>query len=246
MKKKSDTLKNNHSILPYIILSTVEGKEHKFPIDKDKIIIGRLNDINDISLQPDPQQLVTRYMHCSIEIKNCTSWIIDNASKNGTFLKRNNIIQKVKGEIRLQDNDKIMILGNIGSDETLKYWELLYKDPLATVNIENCTPVLIYDWIQAKLFINKEDKQTVINSLTPMEHKLLRYMDQRNKDNDNIPVMCTYDELISAFWDDGYSHTMNDVNHLVQGLRKKIEPNYKTPIFLVNIRGMGYRLISNP
>ena len=245
MKKRSDSEKTNLSILPYIVLSTIDGKEHKFIMDKDKIIIGRLNDLNDISLQPDPHQLVTRYMHCSIETKNCSSWIVDNASKNGTFIENNKIIQRVKGEVRLQDNDKILILGDVKEDGKSVYWELLYKDPLATTKFEKSTPVLVYDWIQAKLFINTGDEQIVVSTLTPMEHKLIRCMDQRNKSNGNIPVMCTYDELISALWDDGYSHTMNDVNHLVQGLRKKIESDFRNPVFLVNIRGMGYRLITN-
>ena len=61
-----------------------------------------------------------------------------------------------------------------------------------------------------------------------------------------IPVMCTYDEIISALWEDAYSHTTNDVNHVVAALRKKIEDDHKTPKFLINIRGMGYRLNTNP
>lgn len=246
MKQNSKPIKSNLSVNPYIILSTIDGRENKIVINKDKIIIGRLDDLNDISLLPDSQQLVTRYMHCSIEIKNSTSWIVDNASKNGTFVKRKNVMQKVKGEVKLQDNDIIMILGSIGTKEPPKYWELLYKDPMATESIENHAAVLVYDWIQAKLFINKEEKITEVDTLTPLEHKLLRYMDQKNKLNDYIPVMCTYDEIISAVWEDVYSHTANDVNHIIAALRKKIEIDFKNPAFLVNIRGMGYRFITNP
>lgn len=245
MKQISKTTKRKLPANPFIVLSNIEGKVSKIIIS-NKIIIGRLADLNDIALLPDPQQLVTRYMHCSIEIRNCTSWIIDNASKNGTFVKRRGAIQKVKGELKLQDNDVIMILCRVGANKPPKYWELLYKDPLATENVENYQSSLIYDWIQAKLFINKNSKLTEVNSLTPMEHKLLRYMDQKNKLNDNIPVMCTYDEIIASLWEDAYSHTTNDVNHVVAALRKKIEDDYKTPKFLINIRGMGYRLNNNP
>jgi len=42
MKKESNTEKTNLSILPYIVLSTIDGKELKFIMDKDKIIIDRL------------------------------------------------------------------------------------------------------------------------------------------------------------------------------------------------------------
>lgn len=154
-------------------------------------------------------------------------------------------MQKISGEIKLQDNDCIMILAKINDNEPAQYWELLYQDPFSTNDLEKDNSILVYDWIQAKLFINKDGKQEEVCSLTPLEHKLLRFMDQKNKQNNNVPVMCTYDELIAAVWDDIYSHTANDVNHIVAALRKKIEPDYKDPIYLINIRGLGYRFITN-
>jgi DNA-binding winged helix-turn-helix (wHTH) protein len=240
--------KNKSKCLPvssYLVITSITGEQNTVSIKKDKLLIGRLPDMNDISLQPDPQNLITRHMHCFIEIRNSTGWLIDNASKNGTFVKRNNVIQKLNGEIKLQESDCIMILGEINKDD-VKYWELTYKDPLATSDIIIEKTTIIYDWIQAKLIINREGKQEVINSLTPLEHKLLRFMDQKNKQNNNVPVMCSYDELISAIWDDIYSHTFNDVNHIVAALRKKIELDFKNPVFLKNIRGLGYRFITNP
>jgi pSer/pThr/pTyr-binding forkhead associated (FHA) protein len=231
-------------VKPYITITSLNGEQHKISVTKDKILIGRLPDINDISLQPDPQNLITRHMHCSVEIRNSIGWLIDNASKNGTFIKRNNIIQKLNGEIKLYDNDCIMILGSLNEQEPAKYWELIYKDPLATENIEKGKTILSYDWIQAKLFMNRDGKIDEVCSLTPIEHKLLRFMDQKNKLNNNAPVMCTYDELISAIWDDLYSHTANDVNHIIAALRKKIELDFKNPQFLTNVRGLGYRFIT--
>lgn len=243
-KNNSKNIKNT-VLIPYLILRSLNGDHTNFTISNEKLLIGRLPDINDIALQPDPQSLVTRHMHCFIEIRNNTGWLMDNASKNGTFLKRNNLMQKISGEIKLQDNDCIMILGELNENEEPKYWQLTYIDPLATKDIIKGQTTIVYDWIQAKLIINRDGKQEVINSLTPLEHKLLRYMDQKNKQNNNVPVMCTYDELISAVWDEIYSHTPNDVNHIVAALRKKIEKDYKNPLFLTNIRGLGYRFITN-
>lgn len=246
MKKSKDTNQKELLSIPHIEIQSIDATHKKILLSKEKTLIGRMEDINDISLQPDPQNLVTRYMHCFIEIRNSTGWLIDNASKNGTFLKRNSLVQKISGEIKLQDNDCIMILGEINENEEPKYWQLTYIDPLATKDIVNEQTTIIYDWIQAKLTINCEGKQKVISNLTPLEHKLFRYMDQKNKQNNNVPVMCTYDELISALWDDIYAHTPNDVNHIVASLRKKIEKDFKNPVFLVNIRGLGYRFITNP
>jgi pSer/pThr/pTyr-binding forkhead associated (FHA) protein len=247
MKKNTTKNKERKSsvLAPYLILKSLNGDQTNFTISNDKLLIGRMQDINDISLQPDPQNLVTRHMHCFIEIRNSTGWLIDNASKNGTFLKRNNAMQKITGEIKLQDNDCIMILGEIINEDSVNYWELTYKDPLATKNIVKKQTTIVYDWIQAKLIINIDGKQEIVNSLTPLEHKLLRFMDQKNKQNNDVPVMCTYEELISALWDDIYSHTPNDVNHIVAALRKKIEKDYKNPLILINIRGLGYRFITN-
>lgn len=238
-------MKKNNYIRPYITWVEISGKSKKIVLEKAKFIIGRLADQNDLSLWPDHQKLVTRYMHCSIEMKNTIPFIVDNASKNGTFLKRNNQVQQVKGAVKLENEDVILILKKIGADQPPEYWEIVFIDPLATGTIAKITPSIYYDWVQAKLFLNEGENSTEINHLTPLEHKLIRYMDQRNKSNNNVPVMCTYSELISAIWENSFDRTNNDVNHIIAALRKKIEVNYKKPCFLLNIRGMGYRLVSN-
>ena len=244
-KKNRDKAQKNIVVMPYLILKSLNGDQTNFTISNEKLLVGRLPDINDIALQPDPQCLVTRHMHCFIELRNSIGWLIDNASRNGTFLKRNNMMQKIVGEIKLQYNDCICILGEINDRSNVKYWELIYKDPLSTKDFVSEQTTVFYDWIQAKLIINIDGKQEEVNTLTPLEHKILRYMDQRNKHNNNVPVMCSYDELISAVWDDKYSHTPNDINHIVAALRKKIEKDYKNPSILTNIRGLGYRFITN-
>ena len=71
-------------------------------------------------------------------------------------------------------------------------------------------------------------------------------MDQRNRANGNVPVMCTYEELIAAVWGDEIGHTETEVNHLVWRLRKKIELDPKDPQFLQTVSGLGYRLETQP
>jgi hypothetical protein len=234
--------------LPYLVINNNGIKKQKLPIEKDKLIIGRLKTANDISLEPDTQKLITRYMHCSIELENNTYWLIDNASKNGTFIKKNNVIKRITGKEKLSSNDFIMILSNIDSEGNPNYWELEFIDPTATedascvVNKNN----LDYDWVQAKLFINSGNHKVEIKGLTPQEHKLIRFMHQKNKNNGNISVMCSFEEIIEAVWDEiKITRTKNDVNHLIAALRKKIENDPDDPKFLINIRGMGYRLITS-
>ena len=235
-------------IEPFLEIKGPENIQFKFEIKDVKTVIGRLGDANDIALEPDPQKLVTRYMHCSIELKNSVYWLIDNDSKNGTFLKRDNNNKKIEGEIKLQNHDLILVLAKINSESNPEYWEIEFNDPQATdeARLIKGEQYIEYDWVQAKLFIINGSIRSEIKGLSPQEHKLLRYMDQRNKNNNNVSVMCTYEELISAIWDEfSETRTKNDVNHLIWGLRKKIENDPQNPKFLQNIRGMGYRLISN-
>src|SRR5262249_22080780 len=126
------------------------------------------------------------------------------------------------------------------------YWELTFRDPMGTrPTLQLLVPAYLeYDWIQAKLFRVSSSKRQEILNLRPQEHKLIRYMDQRNRANDNVPVMCTNEELLAAVWGEEALHTETDLAHLVWELRKKIEPNPKEPCFLETVRGLGYRLVS--
>ncbi len=246
MHSKSNNPNNDLSASrPSVIITDINGKQKELTLIKDLTVIGRLEEHNDISLSPDPQQLITRRMHCAIEIKNSIPWLIDD-SKNGTFLKRNHILMRVEKEVQLRDDDLILILGLIDENDEKKYWELSFKDPLGTKIKESFYAELIYDMIESRLFVRKGDRADEITSLTPMEHKLIRFMSKKNAANDDRPVICTYDDIIKALWEDIYHHTANDVNHIVASLRKKIEHDSKEPRFLINIRGMGYRLVSNP
>jgi DNA-binding response OmpR family regulator len=67
-------------------------------------------------------------------------------------------------------------------------------------------------------------------------------MDQRNRANGNVPVMCGYEELMVAIWGDAAGHTETEVNHVIWELRQKIEPQPNQPQFLQTVKGLGYRL----
>jgi DNA-binding response OmpR family regulator len=103
---------------------------------------------------------------------------------------------------------------------------------------------LTYDWVQAKLFFVNGETQREITNLRPQEHKLIRYMDHRNRANGHSPVMCSYEELLEAVWGKDSSQTETEVIHLVWELRQKIEPDPKKPQFLQNVPKLGYRLVT--
>lgn len=233
---------------PYFIIINTDGQEKTVCLNKDITTIGRMDDQNDIALLPDPQKIVTRYNHCNVEIRNHTTWITDN-STNGTEVKRGKEIYKVVGEYKLQNEDIILIKACI--DETgnpTGYWQLKFFDPTGTVIIESQTHMLEYDELQHKLFIRKGKGKPEMVPITQNQDKMLSFMIQKNKANNDNPVLCSFDDIISAIWGPSFLgiRDYSDVTHLVIDLRKKIEPDPEKPVFLTNVRGIGYQLNTNP
>ena len=232
---------------PYLEISGPDAESFSESIKTERVTVGRFAEHNDIALQPDPQHLVTRVNHCAIERADGIWWVVDNGSVNKTFLRREEATEVVNGKAVLGDRDMILILGRLSEAGEPTYWELVFYDPMRTqpADIVSQFAFLEYDWVQAKLLRFDGRSRAEIKGLRPQEHKLIRYMDQRNRRNGFVSVMCTYDELIEAVWDeDAYGHTEADINRLVWELRKKIEIDSKDPQFLQTVRGLGYRLFT--
>ncbi len=233
-------------LLPFLEVSGPSGQHFRVDLTKERITIGRFDLFNDVALEPDPQHLISRKAQCSLERDAAGWWVVDNGSLNRTLRRRESDIQVVQGRAHLEDGDCMLILGALTESGKPSYWELTFRDPLGTRPSPH-QPVpayLEYDWIQAKLFRVSGTKRQEIQDLRPQEHKLIRYMDQHNRANDNVPVMCTSEELLAAIWGEEALHTETDLAHLIYELRKKLEPDPKEPRFLETVRGLGYRLVT--
>ncbi len=235
------------TLLPFLEVSGPAGQQFRVELDKDRITIGRFEPFNDVALAPDPQQLITRKVHCSVE-RDAQGWaVVDNGSVNRTLVKRGTVREVVEGRAALTPGDSMLILGMLTEAGHPLYWELTFRDPLGTQPSEFIPVVayLIYDSASAKLFrITGRDREE-IHPLSPNEHKLIRYMDWRNRANGYVPVMCTYEDLLAAVWEEPY-HSKDDVSHLVREVRMKLEPDPANPKFIETIRGLGYRLMTRP
>lgn len=238
------------TLFPFIEIRGPDSQESKVDLTKDRITVGRFSDFNDVGLEPDPQHLITRKAHCSIERDAEGWWVVDNGSVNRTFLRRGQAVEIVTGRAQITDGDRIRILGRLVEGGEPVYWELVFRDPLKTQPVApditpHVAPHLMYDWIQAKLYRFDGTGRQEISGLRPQEHKLIRYMDHRNRMNGRVPVMCGYEELIEAVWGKDAAQTETDVTHIVWELRQKIEPDPKQPQFLQNVPKLGYRLVTN-
>lgn len=238
------------ALFPFLEIRGPESQESKVDLTKDRVTVGRFRDFNDVALEPDPQHLVTRKAHCALEHDAEGWWVVDNGSVNRTFVQRGQAVKVITGRAPITDGDIIRILGRLVEDAEPIYWELTFRDPLKTQPVApevtpRFAPYLKYDWIQAKLFRFDGKSQKEISELRPQEHKLIRYMDHRNRANGWVPVMCSYEELIEAVWGKDATQTETEVTHLVWELRQKIEPSPKEPQFLQNVPKLGYRLVSS-
>ena len=234
--------------LPYLDITGPNGQHFVARLSGERLTIGRLPQFADVALQPDPQRLVSK-MHCLIEQAGGGWWLVDNGSTNGTYLQRGETRERVRGRIRLFDGDIVSILAQLpdSTDPTPRYWEMIFRDPIQTVQLRVPTgSSLDYDWIQARLFRIDGGRRVEINNLRPQEHKLIRYMLERNRANGNVATLCEYEELISAIWGDEPGHTTQEVTGLVSELRTKLEIDSKKPQFLKTVRGLGYRLHADP
>ena len=215
-------------------------------LKEDRLTIGRLAVYNDLALEPDPQQLISRKGHCALERDAGGWWVVDNGSVNGTFLQHGDEVQMVQGRARLDEGDSICLLGGWSEQGEPRYWRLVFHDPLGTkpalVGPEGAA--LEYDWVQARLYRVAGRSRVEIGDLRPQEHKLIRFMDQRNRANGQVPVMCTYEELLAAVWGEEPLHTESEVTKLIYDLRQKLEANPKEPQYLQTVKGLGYRLVT--
>lgn len=233
---------------PFLLITSPDGDEFRAEITTDCVTIGRSDLFNDIALEPDPLQLISRKIHCVLQREPDGWWVAHNGGVNPTYVRRGRAMEIVKGRARLYEGDSISLLGSMTDEGELHYWELTLRDPLATQPAKHAPRLmhLEYDWIQARLFrVDGGERQEICN-LPPQEHKLVRFMARCNQVNGEVTVCCPYEDLIVAIWGEGSSHTENDLAVLIYHLRRRLEPDRRTPRLIETVTGLGYRLVTQP
>jgi len=230
-----------------LIVKGPDGVERD-PVDlaTNRVTVGRLQNLNDIALEPDPQQLVTRQEHCALERAGSRWFVVDKGSVNGTFVRRRDKLERVHGRVELADGDAVCIVASLSEDRKPTYWELSFDDRGRTraASLQPRPACLAYDREQARLFLVRGSSREEI-PLRPQTHRLVRFMAERNAAAGGSPVLCTHAELMEAVWADEPHHTREELNKLFWELRRKLEP-LQAPELFESERGLGYRMKSCP
>jgi DNA-binding winged helix-turn-helix (wHTH) protein len=241
-----------HSSYPFLDIREPDGNEYSLRFEdilaeqpgRLRITMGRSSS-NDIVL-PDPHKKVSR-SHCAIQREGDRWLLVDEGSANGTFLRQGQggaeLDVRAVDTVLLQDGDVILILGKLTASEQPVFWQLTFRDPNVTEHVEAFQAVaeVEYSLGQQKLFKVMRQQRAEVK-LSPQERNLVHYMARRCFENNCQPLVCGYEELIQAIWEEAFGHVPNEVNRLVWSLREKIERDSGEPRFLKTVRGQGYLL----
>jgi len=156
--------------------------------------------------------------HAHIRRDGRRTFLEDMGSTNGTFLNG----ERVLDSVQLRDGDQISI-GEVSFTN---------HDPDTTTR-ETPFPELEINIEAGMVRLNRS-----IVQLSPKEFSLLAFL-QKNRGK-----VCSKDDIGQAVWPE-YQAGIYDyqIENLVRRLRTKIEEDANTPILLVTVRGMGYKLL---
>lgn len=236
---------------PWVEVPSADGNREILPLGDDGLRVGREEGWTDLELPADDRRWVSR-RHFRIERHGAGWAVVDEGSRNGTFLRRAESLVPVEGAIRLESGDVVAVLTRMDGAAPV-YWELVFRDPEVTEPAPNPGPPdhdgprIEYDWVQGRAFVVRGTEREEVVGLRPQEHRLLRHLAGRNREAGG-DALCPYAELVAAVWGDDVDppHTREDLARLVHDLRRRIERDPGRPEVLTTVRGFGYRLSSVP
>jgi Transcriptional regulatory protein, C terminal/FHA domain len=232
-----------------VVVSGPGTARRTVPLVGDRATVGRLPDANDITLEPDPERLVTRVAHCTFEREGKRWFIVDGGSVNGTFVGRGQDRRRVIDRSVLRDGDVVSVLAAAPDGGERRFFELTFHTVADSEATRAVPPApagecLRYDADAARLVLVRGDEEHEL-AIRAQAHKLVRHMVERNAAAGGSPVLCTHEELMRAVWADEPMHTREELAKLVWELRKKLEP-FGAEQLIENERRLGYRMLTCP
>lgn len=218
--------------IPLLVLYEGQLAGHKWPLDRDAIIIGR-GEESDIVL---PERQVSR-SHVRVGRDEQGYFVQDLGSKNGTHINGQPLSPGTLH--RLQDGDEIQIalcvrLLFVGAEATL---------PLS---LETGAPALAAG-AQTGLRLDKAQRRVWVGGreldppLSLAQYRLLELL------CDAGGRVVSRDEIISTVWPEAVGEGVSEqaIDALVRRLRDRLAELDKKHDYILTVRGHGFRL-DNP
>jgi len=210
--------------MPTLIMQEGQDAGRSWPIEKDRVIIGRGEDC-DVVLG---ERRVSR-RHAQIRRLDSQYVLEDLGSRNGTYVNGRETI----GPYVLQDGDEIQIA-------------LCVR--LSFVGAEATAPLVFERRKRPGLYLDKERLLVLVvgRELDPplslAQYRLLELLYDRDG------RVCSRDEIVEAVWPEVAEEGVSDqaIDALVRRLRERIgemDPGHQ---YIVTVRGHGFRLDKIP
>jgi pSer/pThr/pTyr-binding forkhead associated (FHA) protein len=208
----------------FLIFEDGALKGRKVPIGKHSIVIGRggRNLDCDIVL---PERQVSR-QHAEIYLDRGLYYLRDLGSKNGTYVND----QPVADAVRLQDGDSVQIalcarFRFVGVDATL---------PLE--GIQPTTNIRL-DELSRRVWIGNQE---ISPPLSPAQYRLLELL------YESPGQVRSRDEIIDAVWSEAEREGVSEqaIDALVRRLRERLAEVDPDGVYVITVRGHGFRLDS--
>ena len=209
-------------ISPVLIAQSGPLRGQRWVLSETDLSIGRDSDCDIVVAD----STVSR-KHAIIT-KRDSDWIIEDMSKNGTYVND----KVVRGSIKLNDGDFVSIATSV---------QIVFVGSDATV------PLDINDSQERRMELDVQSRRVWCagNELLPLlsrpQYRLLVLL------YGNIGDVCTRDEVVEAVWPDvlGEGVTEQSIDALVHRLRERLDVCDPEHQYVETVRGHGFRL-NNP
>lgn len=199
----------------FVVMQTGSEAGRRYILDKPLMTIGRVEG-NDIVI--NDTRVSRRHAHiCQEEFRYLVE---DLGSTNGTWLNG----ARLTAPTPLRDGDQLQVADVV----------FVFSDPNTTTQARAFQGLALDEARGQAILAGRPIK------LTAKEVRLMRLL------VDRAGQLCTKDDIAHAVWPE-YRGDVGDYNieGLVSRLRRKIEPDPDSPIYLLTRRGLGYMLVLN-
>lgn len=231
---------------PSLAVLSPEGEEiHTVHLDAEPLKIGRER-YNDIVLEPDPEQLVSRE-HCLIERVGQRWCVRDLDSRNHVYIERGGERARVD-RAELLHGDAVCVKADAEAAEAPRHWRLVFSDPGQTQFAHASSWLQYYPesgtvWLLGGLQLPRRVEAP------PKARRMLLFMLNRHRELDEPSdgVVVSLAELKTVLWpedSDSQKRAASAVANIAWELRPALGDEDQR--LLQTVRDEGYRLVPRP